>query len=97
MVNSPQGQVAMEEELLVSAFEPAQFWNEAFPLGSGRLGAMVFGGVKSELVQLNGTLPLSLFTQSNFSLNKKSSHSSEICEDLKSGSCSSNDPHEECM
>lgn len=42
-----------DDELLVESFEPAQFWNEAFPLGSGRLGAMVFGGVKSELVQLN--------------------------------------------
>ena len=43
-----------EDELRVESFEPAQSWNEALPLGSGRLGAMVFGGVKSELVQLNG-------------------------------------------
>ena len=43
-----------EEELVVESFEPAENWNEALPLGSGRLGAMVFGGVKSELVQLNG-------------------------------------------
>ena len=43
-----------DDELLVESFEPAQSWNEAFPLGSGRLGAMVYGGVKSELVQLNG-------------------------------------------
>jgi alpha-L-fucosidase 2 len=42
-----------DDELLVESFEPAQYWNEAFPLGSGRLGAMVYGGVKSELVQLN--------------------------------------------
>lgn len=42
-----------EDELWVESFEPAQSWNEALPLGSGRLGAMVFGGVKSELVQLN--------------------------------------------
>lgn len=46
-----------EDELLVESFEPAQNWNEALPLGSGRLGAMVFGGVKSELVQLNGKRP----------------------------------------
>jgi hypothetical protein len=38
----------------VEFFEPAQYWNEALPLGSGRLGAMVYGGVQSELVQLNG-------------------------------------------
>ncbi|KAG0557430.1 hypothetical protein KC19_11G129500 [Ceratodon purpureus] len=42
-----------DDELLVESFEPAVNWNEALPLGSGRLGAMVFGGVKSELVQLN--------------------------------------------
>lgn len=43
-----------DDELLVESFEPAQYWNEAFPLGSGHLGAMVYGGVKSELVQFNG-------------------------------------------
>lgn len=32
---------------------PANDWNEALPLGNGRLGAMVFGGVDDELVQLN--------------------------------------------
>jgi hypothetical protein len=43
-----------ESGMLVEFFEPAQYWNEALPLGSGRLGAMVYGGVQSELVQLNG-------------------------------------------
>ncbi|MDX8055087.1 glycoside hydrolase N-terminal domain-containing protein [Lentzea sp. BCCO 10_0798] len=32
---------------------PASVWEEALPLGTGRLGAMAFGGVTSELVQLN--------------------------------------------
>ena len=32
---------------------PAKNWNEALPLGNGRLGAMVFGGVAQEIVQLN--------------------------------------------
>lgn len=32
---------------------PAQEWVEALPLGNGRLGAMVFGKVKKELIQLN--------------------------------------------
>ena len=32
---------------------PASSWNEALPIGSGRLGAMVFGGVASERLQLN--------------------------------------------
>ncbi|WP_088102024.1 glycoside hydrolase family 95 protein [Halalkalibacter urbisdiaboli] len=32
---------------------PAQTWTEALPLGNGRLGAMVFGGVDNEQLQLN--------------------------------------------
>ena len=32
---------------------PAGCWNEAMPLGNGRLGAMVFGGVGMERIQLN--------------------------------------------
>lgn len=33
--------------------EPAQSWNEALPIGNGRLGAMVFGGSSVERIQLN--------------------------------------------
>lgn len=33
--------------------EPAGPWVEAFPVGNGRLGAMVFGRVDKELLQLN--------------------------------------------
>src|SRR5262252_8908609 len=33
--------------------QPAASWNEALPIGNGRLGAMVFGGVRSERIQLN--------------------------------------------
>jgi alpha-L-fucosidase 2 len=33
--------------------QPAASWNEALPLGTGRLGAMVFGGVAEERLQLN--------------------------------------------
>jgi len=33
--------------------EPAANWNEALPLGNGRMGAMVFGGVFEEHLQLN--------------------------------------------
>ncbi len=33
--------------------QPAQEWVEALPIGNGRLGAMVFGGVQSERLQLN--------------------------------------------
>ena len=33
--------------------QPAQSWVEALPLGNGHLGAMVFGGVFDERIQLN--------------------------------------------
>jgi alpha-L-fucosidase 2 len=32
---------------------PAKEWTEALPIGNGRLGAMIFGGVESERLQLN--------------------------------------------
>jgi alpha-L-fucosidase 2 len=32
---------------------PAANWNEALPIGNGRLGAMVFGGLNGERLQLN--------------------------------------------
>src|SRR6187397_453851 len=33
--------------------QPATTWTEALPIGNGRLGAMVFGRVNEELIQLN--------------------------------------------
>lgn len=33
--------------------QPARNWNEALPVGNGRLGAMLFGGVTDERLQLN--------------------------------------------
>jgi alpha-L-fucosidase 2 len=33
--------------------KPAEVWEHALPVGSGRLGGMVFGGVSEERVQLN--------------------------------------------
>src|SRR5688500_5159024 len=32
---------------------PAEEWVEALPIGNGRLGAMVFGGIERERLQLN--------------------------------------------
>jgi len=32
---------------------PAQNWGNALPVGNGRLGAMVFGGIGKERIQLN--------------------------------------------
>ena len=33
--------------------QPAAKWTEALPLGNGRMGAMVFGGIASERIQFN--------------------------------------------
>ena len=33
--------------------QAATNWHEALPVGNGRLGALVFGGVQKELIQLN--------------------------------------------
>lgn len=33
--------------------KPAAEWNEALPIGNGRLGAMIFGGTAQEMLQLN--------------------------------------------
>jgi alpha-L-fucosidase 2 len=33
--------------------QPAANWNEALPIGNGRVGGMIFGGIKSEIIQLN--------------------------------------------
>jgi alpha-L-fucosidase 2 len=33
--------------------QPAEKWTEALPIGNGRLGAMIFGGIASERIQFN--------------------------------------------
>ena len=33
--------------------QEAKVWTEALPVGNGRLGAMIYGGISSELLQLN--------------------------------------------
>jgi len=33
--------------------QPAKVWEEALPVGNGRLGAMIFGGITDERLQLN--------------------------------------------
>ena len=33
--------------------QPAKDWNEALPVGNGRLGAMVYGRPGHEIIQLN--------------------------------------------
>ena len=41
------------EGLLLWYASPAREWVEALPVGSGRIGAMVFGGTASERIALN--------------------------------------------
>lgn len=40
-------------ELVLGYDHAAKDWNEALPIGNGRLGAMVFGGVPEERIQFN--------------------------------------------
>lgn len=40
-------------DLTIWFSHPASNWNEALPVGNGRLGAMVFGNIQSERLQLN--------------------------------------------
>jgi len=52
----PHRQQALEthnENLVLWYGRGAQQWTEALPIGNGRLGAMVFGGLKTERLQLN--------------------------------------------
>ena len=43
----------LEQEFKLWYNKPAKKWTEALPIGNGRLGAMVFGRVNKELIQLN--------------------------------------------
>lgn len=42
-----------QQELKLKYDKPATDWNEALPIGNGRLGAMVFGNPAKEQIQLN--------------------------------------------
>lgn len=44
---------AVDNSLKIWYKQPAYEWVEALPIGNGRLGAMIFGGVSEELIQLN--------------------------------------------
>jgi len=43
----------LSDEMVLWYRQPAQKWTEAMPVGNGRLGGMVFGGVERERIQLN--------------------------------------------
>ena len=44
---------AQEKKLVLWYNQPSKDWNEALPVGNGRLGAMIFGRAGEELIQLN--------------------------------------------
>jgi alpha-L-fucosidase 2 len=48
-----QNGIGQSKNLVLWYKQPAKDWNEALPIGNGRLGAMVFGRVAEELIQLN--------------------------------------------
>ncbi len=52
---SPVPAAAPDESIgpVLSYRQPAKEWTEALPIGNGRLGGMVFGGVAEERIQLN--------------------------------------------
>lgn len=45
--------VQAQKNLTLTYDKPATNWNEALPIGNGKLGAMVFGGAAQEHLQLN--------------------------------------------
>ena len=53
ILSSVSTAVSAENPLSLWYNQPAQNWLEALPVGNGRLGAMVFGGVEKEHLQLN--------------------------------------------
>src|SRR6267378_5999826 len=48
-----QGLTTKSSDLRLWYQQPAAAWNEALPIGNGRLAAMVFGGIETERIQLN--------------------------------------------
>ena len=49
----PVGVLSAADDLKLWYQRPATQWVEALPVGNGRLGAMVFGGISQERIQLN--------------------------------------------
>ena len=53
VATAPPTPAAADGRLRLWYRQPAANWNQALPIGNGRLGAMVFGGVDEERLQLN--------------------------------------------
>src|SRR5215217_6056765 len=46
-------QSSYSQELKLWYNKPAVKWTEALPIGNGRLGAMIFGGIEQDRIQFN--------------------------------------------
>lgn len=44
---------AINPATMIWLSKPAAKWEEALPVGNGRLGAMIYGGVQEAIIQLN--------------------------------------------
>ena len=63
---------------------PASYWVEALPLGNGRLGAMVYGGIPQDTIQLNEDTFWSGSPYNNYNINAKA-HLQEIRDAINRG------------
>ena len=45
--------MASSQELKLWYNKPAEKWTDALPVGNGRIGAMIFGGVEKDRIQFN--------------------------------------------
>ena len=53
LISCSNRQEIVKTERILFYNQPANTWNEALPVGNGRLGAMVFGTVSRECIQFN--------------------------------------------
>jgi alpha-L-fucosidase 2 len=53
IISSKKGWTQHSQPLKLWYDKPAANWNEALPIGNGRLAAMIFGGTDKERIQLN--------------------------------------------
>ena len=44
---------AQQQDAVLWYMKPASCWEEALPIGNGRLGAMIYGDCQHEIIQLN--------------------------------------------
>ena len=53
MLISACSETQIRQDVILWYDQPATDWYEALPIGNGTLGAMIFGGIQTEQLQLN--------------------------------------------